>query len=109
MCVLFYSLFACISAYANVIFKMTIIKQNIQIILIAGVPMSQAFPGYLITAPPSVCVPDVIGALAVWIQNQKKKKKETGTRRGVGHRSPGIVRHPKSEPIIQSMRNAHPT
>ena len=30
---------------------------------------SQALPGYLITAPPSVCVPDVIGVLAVWIQN----------------------------------------
>ena len=32
-----------------------------------------ALPGYLITAPPSVCVPDVLGALAVWIQNQKKE------------------------------------
>ena len=31
---------------------------------IAGVPSSQALPGFLITAPPSVCVPDVIGALA---------------------------------------------
>jgi len=39
---------------------------------IAGVPSSQALPSFLITAPPSVCVPDVIGALAVWIQNQKK-------------------------------------
>jgi len=27
-----------------------------------------------ITAPPSVCVFDVIGALDVWIQNQKNKK-----------------------------------
>jgi len=40
---------------------------------IAEVPSSQALPGYLITALPSVCVPDVIGALAVWIQNQKIK------------------------------------
>ena len=40
---------------------------------IAGVPSSQALPGYLITAPPSVCVPDVISALAMWIQQQKKK------------------------------------
>jgi len=40
---------------------------------IAGVPSSQALPGYLIAVPPSVCVPDVIGALAVWIQNQKKE------------------------------------
>jgi len=38
---------------------------------IAGVPLSQALPGFLITAPPSVCVPAVLGALAVWIQNQK--------------------------------------
>jgi len=35
------------------------------------VPSSQALPGLLITAPPSVCVPDVIGALAVWIQKKK--------------------------------------
>ena len=40
---------------------------------IAGVPSSQALPGFLITAPPSVCVPAVIGALAVWIQNKQKK------------------------------------
>jgi len=41
---------------------------------ITGVPSSQALPGYLITAPPSECVPDVIGALAVKNQNQKKIK-----------------------------------
>ena len=35
-----------------------------------GVASSQALPGYLTTAPPSMCVPDVIGVLAVWIQNQ---------------------------------------
>jgi len=40
---------------------------------------SQALPGYLITAPPCVCVPAVIGVLAVWIQHQKKeRKKERG-------------------------------
>jgi len=39
---------------------------------IAGVHSSQALPGYLLTAPPSVHVPTVIGALAVWIQTQKK-------------------------------------
>jgi hypothetical protein len=43
---------------------------------IAGVPSSQALPGYLITEPPSVCVPDVIGALAVWIQKTKQNKNE---------------------------------
>jgi len=42
---------------------------------IAEVPSSQALPGFLITAPPSVCVPDVIGELAVWIQSQKTEKK----------------------------------
>ena len=40
---------------------------------IAGVPSSQALPGYLITAHPSVWVPCIIGALTVWIQNPKKK------------------------------------
>jgi len=34
MYVMFYSLFVCISAYANVYFKTTIIKQNIKIILL---------------------------------------------------------------------------
>jgi len=76
MCVLFFSSFVCISAYVNVYFKTTIIKQNIIIILIAGVPSSQALLGYLITAPPSVCVPDVLGVVAVWIQNQTKKGKK---------------------------------
>ena len=43
-------------------------------ILIAGVPSSHALPGYFIIAPPSVCVPDVIGALACGFQTKKKKK-----------------------------------
>jgi len=59
--------------YANVYFKTTIIKQNIKIILIAGVPSSQALPGFLITAPPSVCVPDVIGVLTGGFKTKKKK------------------------------------
>jgi len=33
MCALFYSSFVCISAYANVYFKTTIIKQNIKVLL----------------------------------------------------------------------------
>ena len=64
MCVLFYPSLVCISAYANVYFKTTIIKQNIQKILIAGVPSIQALLDYLITAPPSVCAPDVFAVLA---------------------------------------------
>jgi len=65
LCVMFYSSFVCISACANVYFKTTITKQNMRIILIAGVPSSQARMGFLVTAPSSVCVPDVIVALAV--------------------------------------------
>jgi len=68
--------------YANVYFKTTIIKQNIKIILIAGVPSSQALPGFLITAPPSVCVPDVIGVLTGGFKTKKKKLNCTSA----GHR-----------------------
>jgi len=74
MCVLFYSSFVCRYACANVSFQTTITRQNIKIILIARVPSSQAFLGFLITMPPFVIVPDVIGVLAVWISNQKNKK-----------------------------------
>jgi hypothetical protein len=50
MCILFCSSFVCRSTYANVYSITTFIKQNIKIILIAGVPKSQAAPVYLITA-----------------------------------------------------------
>ena len=43
-----------------------------KIILIAGVHLCQALLGFRITAPPSVCVPQVVGVLALWIQNKKK-------------------------------------
>jgi len=59
MCVFFYSSLVCISVYVNVCFQTTIItpkKKKKKIILIAGVPSSQALPGFLITAPPSACV-----------------------------------------------------
>jgi len=52
------------------------------IILIAGVPSSQALPGFLITAPPSVCVSAILVSLAVWIQNQKKNKERRNVNRG---------------------------
>ena len=42
---------------------------------IAGLPSSWALPGFPVTAPPSVCVPAVIGALAVWRQKKQNKKK----------------------------------
>ena len=41
---------------------------------IAGVPSSQALPGFDITAPPFVCVPDVLGALARGFQTKKKNQ-----------------------------------
>ena len=46
MCVLFYLSFVCISAYANVYFKPTIIKQNIKIILLQNnIHMSRSIAG----------------------------------------------------------------
>jgi len=42
----------------------------------SAVRFGQALPGFLITAPPSVCVSTVLGALGVWIQNQKKTRNE---------------------------------
>ena len=62
MCVLFYSSFVCISAYANVYFKTTIIEPNIKTMLLQdnihmstvhcgnAVRFGQALLGYLITA-----------------------------------------------------------
>ena len=41
---------------------------------IEGVPSSQALLGFLITAPPSVCVSDLIGAVACGFQTKKKRR-----------------------------------
>jgi len=41
---------------------------------IEGVPSSQALLGFLITVSESVCVSDLIGALACGFQTQKNKK-----------------------------------
>jgi len=57
MCVVFYSSFVCMSAYANVQFK-TKLRECLR----AGLP-----PGSPRTAHPPVCVSAVLGALAVWI------------------------------------------
>jgi len=64
MCILFYVFSIWIHVYVLPIHTM----------VHCGVPSSQALPGYLITAPPSVCVPDVIGALACGFQAKKKKR-----------------------------------
>jgi len=39
---------------------------------IAGVPLNRALPGFPVTAHLPVCVPDVIGGLAVWRQKKKR-------------------------------------
>ena len=91
MCFLFYSSFVCISAYAKVYFKTSIVKQNIKTILIAGVPSSQALPGFLITAPPSVCVLTVLVSLAGWIQNQKKSKNIQVVLKASAHLASGAI------------------
>jgi len=62
MCVVFYSSFDYVSAYANVYFQTTL-RECIR----AGLP-----PGFPSTAPPPVLVSTVLGTLAVWIPNQKK-------------------------------------
>jgi len=45
---------------------------------IAGVPSSEALPGFLIPAPPHVFVPVVLGALTVSNHNPKKIKTREG-------------------------------
>ena len=64
------------SCFISILFVYMYVRMPSKPGSIAGVPSSQTLPGFLITVPPSVCVPDVIGALAVWIQNQKKKSEK---------------------------------
>ena len=64
MCVVFYSSFVNISAYSNFYFK-TILRECLR----AELP-----PGFPSIAPPPVRVSAVLGTLAVWVPNQKKKK-----------------------------------
>ena len=65
-CVVFYSSFVCISAYANVYFK-TILRECLR----ARIP-----PGFPSTTPPPVRVLAVLGTLGVWSPNQTKPKKK---------------------------------
>ena len=76
----------CISVYANVYLKTTIIKQNIKIILLQNnihvsedhcgnvVRFGQALPGVLLT--PLVCISVVIGLLPVWRDNKPKTENQ---------------------------------
>jgi len=56
------------------------VRMSLSLRSIAGEPSSLARPGYLITAHHlSRCVPDVLGALAVWRHHDTKKNSETGS------------------------------
>jgi len=70
-----YCVTICVFCSVSLLFDYMCMRLPLILCFIAGVPLSQAFPGWLITAPPSICVPAVLGALDVWIQNQKKKRK----------------------------------
>jgi len=66
----------------------------------AGVPSSQALPGILITAPPCVLVPPVLGTLAVWMQTPKKREVKGG--RGCERRT--IVEGEMKESTCDSLK-----
>jgi len=71
ICVLFYSSFVCMCAYANVYFK-SILRECLR----AGLP--SGFPN---TAPPPVCVSAALRTLALWISQQKTKNVVLQTRK----------------------------
>jgi len=79
-CLSLLRVYACVSCSVSILFVYKYVHMPWSPGSIAGVPSGQALPGYLITAPPSVCVPAVLGALTVWIQNQKKEKKNVQVR-----------------------------
>jgi len=66
-CLSLLRVYACLSCSISILLVYMYVLMPSSPGSIAGVPSSQALPGYLITAPPSVCVPAVPGALAVWI------------------------------------------
>jgi len=66
MCVLNYSSFVCRSAYAYVC--------KSKVLCGSAIRFGRALPGIPYYCAPLVCVPDVIGVLAVWWHNKKKKK-----------------------------------
>ena len=72
--------YTCVSCSISILYLYMYVRMPSSPGSIAGVPSSQALPSYLTTAPQSVCVPAIFGALTVWIQ--KTKKKELGTEKG---------------------------
>jgi len=70
-------LYVCVCKYVlqnNMRMYMSINIHRSEVHCGSAVRFGQALPGFLITAPPSVCVSAVLGVLAVCIQNPKKKK-----------------------------------
>ena len=65
--------YTCVSCSISILFLYTYVRMPSSPGSIAGVPSRKALLGYLITAPPSVCVPAVLGALVVWIQHPKNR------------------------------------
>ena len=86
MCVLFYlsESFVCISAYANVYFKTTIIKQKIELILLVRGPLRECHSirsgasGLPYYCAPLVRISVVIELLTVWRHNKPNSQKKTG-------------------------------
>ena len=70
-CLSLLRVYACVSCSISILFLYMYVHMPSSPRSIAGVPSSRALLGFPITAAPPVCIPDVIGALAVWIQNQK--------------------------------------
>jgi len=64
---------SCVFCSMSILFDYMCMRLPLSPWSIVGVPSRQALLGFLITAPPSVCVPDVISA-SLWIPNQKKLK-----------------------------------
>ena len=68
---------ACVFCSISLLFDYMCVRLPLVVWSIAGVPSSQELPGFLITASPSVCVPDVICPLTVWIHKQNKWQRPT--------------------------------
>ena len=89
----------CVLCFMKFLFEYMCTRLPFILWSIAGVPSSQALPGYLITAPPSVCVPAVIGVLAVWIQQQNEIKTKSLTEFCFTVFIPGAVKWIHKSPI----------
>jgi len=73
-CLSLLRVYACVSCSISILFVYMYVRLPSSPRSIASVPSSWALLGFPITAPPPVCVPDVIGALAVWRQHKTKNR-----------------------------------